>query len=598
MPYGFRDTDSAADNYILPAEALQINGDYIEELFADDLTLGASYETLSVSGRELSAQEATDIEVGVRHGSFLSSRRFKPRELKVKYKLEASSNEHFRKAYNKLNEILNVKDAQLIFADEPDKYFIGTVTEVDEVEPGRNAVFGEFTITCFDPFKYSVQEYEVLPDENGELVVNYDGTMPAYPVLEADFYESSEADNIDGDCGYVAFVNDTGNVLQFGDAEETDLVNEAYWETYTKLVNQTTTETLYTYPVNNATLLNSGFPNLSGWSYGGYKPSGTQQGTVHVGKITTSGTTNVMKPNSYGDAKVGYHGPVVYRVIPNPPLSAVKGATAAQRSANCSFSSTIRLAVSNDSDGKNASGFFCVSLLSSNGTFIAGVKIVKSPGEYTSAVTLMCGGESKALTGISLKYDNIRFGFGKSTGGVITLTKSGGTVSANVGGVTGSVYNAGHANSVPARISYGWGANGNSKGVRYPFITYAGVYSYTFSDPNVKYTVPYQKSTTSTIPVEAQRQLWRQVEQRNTFSSNDILVADCNDATIRMLKSFDERTDNPVLGELKPGLGALGNEWEQFAFHPGINSIGFGYSDWVDDEYAPTPKLRYRKVYI
>jgi hypothetical protein len=47
-----------------------------------------------------------------------------------------------------------------------------------------------------------------------------------------------------------------------------------------------------------------------------------------------------------------------------------------------------------------------------------------------------------------------------------------------------------------------------------------------------------------------------------------------------------------------PGLGALGNDWEDFYLTPGLNQIGFAYSDWVKDDCAPNPIVRYREVYL
>ena len=106
----------------------------------------------------------------------------------MKYQLVTQSNEEFREAYNKLGGILNTEDAQLIFRDEPDKYFIGTPSLIEEVEPGRNAVVGELEFLCLDPFKYSVVEYEAIPDMlQGSILLDYHGTYKSFPVLEADF---------------------------------------------------------------------------------------------------------------------------------------------------------------------------------------------------------------------------------------------------------------------------------------------------------------------------------------------------------------------------------------------------------------------------
>lgn len=232
--YEFRDINSVvSEGNILPSEALFINGEYIEHMIP-------GYRTLSVSGREALSPELETFETGIRDGSTLKNKRYPARIITVKYQLIAESNEAFRAAYNQLAGILNVEEVMLIFNDEPDKFFIGTPSEVGAVEPGRNAVVGEFEILCADPFKYSVVEYEAEPTlEDGTILVDYNGTYKAYPTLEAEFY--SEADEYSatltdkGDCGYVAFFNENEKIIQLGDPDETD--TEKYPKSQT-LVNQ------------------------------------------------------------------------------------------------------------------------------------------------------------------------------------------------------------------------------------------------------------------------------------------------------------------------------------------------------------------------
>lgn len=135
----------------------------------------------------------------------------------------AADDAAFRESYNKLGNILNVDDAEIIFNDEQDKFFIGTPTLVDEVDPGSNSITGEIEITCLDPLKYSVVEYEAETsiDDPGTLLVDYGGTYKAYPILEADFYDEVETDDEttteltgNGDCGYVAFFTENEKIIQ------------------------------------------------------------------------------------------------------------------------------------------------------------------------------------------------------------------------------------------------------------------------------------------------------------------------------------------------------------------------------------------------
>jgi hypothetical protein len=84
--------------------------------------------------------------------------------------------------------------------------------------------------------------------------------------------------------------------------------------------------------------------------------------------------------------------------------------------------------------------------------------------------------------------------------------------------------------------------------------------------------------------VQEQCEVYRDVP--NKFSTNDVVEADCNTGEI-----FHN-------GAAAPILGALGNDWEDFCLTPGINHIGFSYSEWVDAAYAPAFKVKYREVFL
>lgn len=199
--YSFTDTIEASQGATLPSEALKINGEYIENQIT-------GYRTLYVSGRESLAPELTMIESGSRDGSMLNYKRYPVRTITVGYQLLTASAENFRKAYNVLMDILSVEDSELIFADEPDKYFTGTFTSMSDIDPGRNCVTGEIEFTCLDPFKYSVDEYEIEPENDGNyFAVQYNGNYKSYPTFEVDFYnDESGEENNNGRCGYVAFL--------------------------------------------------------------------------------------------------------------------------------------------------------------------------------------------------------------------------------------------------------------------------------------------------------------------------------------------------------------------------------------------------------
>lgn len=200
----------------LPSEALSINGSYIENQIS-------GYRTLSVSGRELLSASVNSYEVGNTTGSYYRRKKFGSRNIKVKYQIISHSPESFREKFNLLNQILDFEQAQLVFNDEDDKYFIGTKAGNEEIESGKNSVVGEFTIFCADPKKYSLTRKEVIAtqayDENENPILGLmqatfenEGTIPASIDYEIEHHSEN---------GYVGIIGE-GAVMQYGYLDEAD----------------------------------------------------------------------------------------------------------------------------------------------------------------------------------------------------------------------------------------------------------------------------------------------------------------------------------------------------------------------------------------
>ena len=289
--YKFIDVNEVSE-VTLPSEALQINGEYIENQIE-------GYRTLHVSGREALSPELMSYETGVRDGAKLQNLRFPARTIVVTYQLIASSNEAFRAAYNKLGGILNIKDAELIFNDEQDKFFIGTPSYIGEVEAGRNAVIGTIEFYCADPFKYSVVEYEAetWTDNANSILIDYGGTYKSYPTLEANFKEETEvaddgetASALTGnsDCGYVAFFNESEKIIQLGDPEEVDGTTHSKSQT---LLNRTFQKsTAWGNGARGLWTANNGFVLPANVSQQGSLQMGVASYTKASGPTETSGT--------------------------------------------------------------------------------------------------------------------------------------------------------------------------------------------------------------------------------------------------------------------------------------------------------------------
>ena len=174
--YQFVDTTESGSDLSLPSEAMSINGTYIENVIT-------GYRTLQVTGRELLESQIEELENGYSDGSrFLNKRRMQ-RNIIVVYQLLSDSPEDFREKFNELNRLLDQDEATLVFADEPDKHFIGTKSEIRDVDGGLLNVTGEFTMYCTDPFKYG-EEVSVSAGTAGSKEVSVQGVCETPCIIE------------------------------------------------------------------------------------------------------------------------------------------------------------------------------------------------------------------------------------------------------------------------------------------------------------------------------------------------------------------------------------------------------------------------------
>lgn len=234
--YDFVDTGEVGSKNSLPSEALQIDGEYIENLID-------GYRTLYVSGRELLESEITDREIDRISGSEYLESRNVTRNITVGYQLLCKTTREFRDKFNKLSSILSKEQVKLIFADEPDKYFIGTKSSVGDVEPGRMNVKGEFTFYCCDPCKYSSAEKQFSGVQQGgyqTITIQNNGTE----WCDVDYEITHKHEN-----GFIGLVSQYGTI-QLGKVEETDVED---YEASEILVNDKFSPSTSGWVLNNAT---------------------------------------------------------------------------------------------------------------------------------------------------------------------------------------------------------------------------------------------------------------------------------------------------------------------------------------------------------
>ena len=149
--YDFRETTpfTGADKKQYPAEAMKIDGQYIEDLIP-------GYQTLQVGGRELLKQDAKSNPIGISDGEMLEYIRNPSREITVGYQLIAADEKSFRTAFYKLSDILHGDTHQVSFNDDLSVYWNAVLTDVDDVPKGRNAITSSFTLFVPDGIAHSV----------------------------------------------------------------------------------------------------------------------------------------------------------------------------------------------------------------------------------------------------------------------------------------------------------------------------------------------------------------------------------------------------------------------------------------------------------
>lgn len=203
--YDFIDITESQTGNDLPSEAINVNGEYVEELLT-------GYRTLYTEGREMLESEVTEIQIGSQNGSRYQYKRDASREIVVHYQMLSSSPEDFREKFNELCKILDQEQMKIIFADEDDKYFIGTKTSFDAPEPGRLSTTGSYTIYCADPYKYSVAKKTARNYGSAQMTLENNGSKPIPVSVKA----TMKSDN-----GYIGLTLDD-RFYQIGKPEEVD----------------------------------------------------------------------------------------------------------------------------------------------------------------------------------------------------------------------------------------------------------------------------------------------------------------------------------------------------------------------------------------
>lgn len=390
---------------ILPSCAFMINGTFVEDLVDGYNTLNA------LTGKNTIAKEFRRTETEIKSGAILLGSTFPVREIEIDYLIRGKSWQEMQESYTQLMGVLDVEQAQIIFNGEPDKYIVGSFTfDSSEIDTTQNTRYGKFKIVCFDPFKYSTTEKEVVA-QDGQFNVNYEGTYKSYPTLIAEFpatYDSDGQQTNNNECGFVGFVNEHNDILQFGDPEQTDWADVQY-------------------PVTRP--INQKFTNTSGWLTNGSQViSATQVGTIQV---TSAGR---LQANSYGSG-TAWHGPSLSKIITGEVQPIAK---------NFTFSWSMKFAGTK----KQFGGFQCLLYNNNSGvrTRMAAVRILKTTKDTKCDLYFYVAGQSASIKGVAC-----------SKIGSCKITKSGNAITFNVGGKTKKIADDSIADLVANEVCFWFG---------------------------------------------------------------------------------------------------------------------------------------------
>lgn len=553
----------ARDRNDLASCAVCINGEYLEDLVQ-------GYATLRVKGREALTKllEYNDYRTD---GGLFDYSKFPVRDISVEYFLGADTPEAFRESCNQLMNLLNQDEADIQFNDEFDKFYVGGLS-VDTEEPimtDARFVHGTYTIRCFSPFKYTTAVMTAIPTYDGNtasFAINYRGSYPARPVLQAEFAGALEggSSSEDGDCGYVAFMDEDRNIIQLGNPDAVDLDQASKAET---LINRTFESDVAPFTLSGGAAINQSITDT-------YWNNGSGQTLKYIRKASSSADSTLSYTNADG--------------LQNFSLSLVQ-----------------RLATQATDRGS-----FYVYLKDANDSTVCGFLVNKGANGTTGTVSYIVNGTTRKTENIDLSLNNTHYGYATRTAVYKQVgtkyyynkkTKKWSTKQAKKKkdrGKTKIVYK-----SVFSNYSYSQANLNTSMSKQKTTFTFklGKLSQQTFEDASLENAVIktivigftgnlHTNAIYSCVYKRLQGKVF--AETPNIFTAGDVVTADCNDGSVYIRRAGTEE------GQYAPEYGALGNDWEPFVLSSGMNNIQCVWSSWVDEDYKPTVKIIYNEVFI
>lgn len=508
-------------NYPATSCRMHFGDTIIEELIP-------GYKTNYVSGRDSMMADVYEIDTEVRNFSRFRRRKRLKRELTVGFVIVSTTPEAYHIACNKLKGLLfslDSDDQEIWFEDESDVFYKGTVTNVTcDKFANISTGGGSITITCSDPRKYAREETEV-EIQNGSFLVDYTGTYPSYPILEA--IANSEL-------AFISFTNQNNKILQFGNPEKILGQEEGEVEKSEIRFDKTFTGSVPSDWTRNSGKLSDDLTTHH-----------VRNGTL---KIIAQGITADSYGTATGDNNV--YGVSITKQIPNSSLGTVGAKNWTVNWEHLFYSENVKawgeiaICIAGKLDGSGslrsiAEVHIVKNTVGTNGANLYFYINNKSQKRDNNSFTIE---ERNSITGI--------------TGGKSSITKLGTKYTFNISNM---VYEFTDSTNLIATE------------VTVVFNAYKGK---VLMPMNALKRITFTSHGDSITSVE---------DIPNPIANGDDIVADCASGEVT------------VNGTLRYGLGAIGNDWEEFMLTPGANEIQCLYDTGVT---APEFKMRYREVYL
>lgn len=545
------------------------------------------FKVHSVTGRDSMQQQIEEIESKIVDGTFYRSKRLPARDLEVEFALIRDNEIDFHDAYTKLRGILySAENAHIEFDDEPNVYYIGTVTNLTSEKLVYNTDSqGTFTIHCASPFKYGKElievEQEVDPDDSTSrrFVIDYTGTYRSYPIIEAAF---------SGDCGYVGFTDGYG-ALQFGDPNESDTgdiastrtINILQYSKGSSLTASAVSSLLSGSNKNTAAVIPLGVLQNGNLIHQPVKKNAVKTYDSKGNVVRTTDFdehTITLDPGNLGspDASHIWVGSGFKKAF---STTAVDFFALAQI-AMSALKRNVNQQTSKETDPRQV-GMMQFVVADASGNPILGMVFLKN-NQSTSCEIRLYAGTTELTTdrvdgeknkNLNVYADSLKNKYLFWDHGDFSMKKIGDTVDFYVDHrhhtFKASAVPAVRAiiNKAAATINFfighldTTGVSGQTYGVSY----------YPLREMNIRGfgAEKYNAPTQGDVP--------------NKFMNQDLLEIDTDEGTIKLN------------GILRDDLGAIGNEWDEFCLRPGANIIKIAKSGWAA---YPTCTLKYRKVYV